>query len=784
MKTKATIPELFEKILSIRQGICLAIAVGGISPLQVHAQAGSADRTLEEIVVSARKRAENLQDVALSVSALGQQEIEAQFATDMRELIYISPNTVLDDTNQGPGGVAAAYIRGIGVSEVEKNFDPAVGVVVDGVFLGTMSGSITRAIDLERVEILRGPQGTLFGRNTIGGVIQLERSRPTLNFGGKIRAGVGDYDATVLDGVLNLGNGDTFGVKLTGSYRNQDEGFFNNVVTGRDDGSSEYVSGGVNLLWLPQDNLELEWTSVIERSDEDANVLLNVGQPGQLFCDAFGWCSPDTNTPVSGDRLNNSQLFDNVVLPDGTDPQFDHNGLSPDDTSFDADTHQLEVRWDINDAFRLDYIGASWETEETVITDWDAVPDLLFHTDRPAEYEQTSHELRLTYDNGERLRGTVGGYLWDSEYEIRLLSWIGFAVPQTLLELPQTTNQSSDSWALFFEGDYDLTDRWTLTAGLRYTEDDKTSTQRGIVPCGQDPSTFPSEYQDVLAACATDFFAPISNSETWEELTPKLALRYALDDDSMLYGLYSVGYRAGGFNGRVDSIETSVTPYDPETVDNIELGYRSSWADNTVIFNATLFHMQYEDKQEEIQQPSPTSGTGQVTRVVNASEATIQGAEFELTWLAAEGLKLRANLGLLDAEYDNFDVDIGTPGNPNIQDFSNLDIRRAPDITFGLSADYHWEWGPGAARLWTSLRFMDEHEVDFANKPELSNDAQTLVDASFTYEWDQWYASLFGRNLTDEDGYQIGFDVAGLWSYAAPRTPRTWGVEVGLRFGD
>ena len=784
MKTKTTILELFEKTLSIRHGICLAVAVGGLSPLPVYAQAGSADRTLEEIVVSARKRAENLQDVALSVSALGQQEIEAQFATDMRELIYISPNTVLDDTNQGPGGVAAAYIRGIGVSEVEKNFDPAVGVVVDGVFLGTMSGSITRAIDLERIEILRGPQGTLFGRNTIGGVIQLERSRPTLNFGGKIRAGVGDYDATVLDGVLNLGNGDTFGVKLTGSYRNQDEGFFNNVVTGRDDGSSEYVSGGVNLLWLPQDNLELEWTSVIESSDEDSNVLLNVGQPGQLFCDAFGWCSPDTNTPVSGDRLNNSQLFDNVVLPDGTDPQFDHNGLSPDDTSFDADTHQLEVRWDINDAFRLDYIGASWETEETVITDWDAVPDLLFHTDRPAEYEQTSHELRLTYDNGERLRGTVGGYLWDSEYEIRLLSWIGFAVPQTLLELPQTTNQSSDSWALFFEGDYDLTDRWTLTAGLRYTEDDKTSTQRGVVPCGQDPSSFPSAYQDVLAACATDFFTPISNSETWEELTPKLALRYALDDDSMLYGLYSVGYRAGGFNGRVDSIETSVTPYDPETVDNLELGYRSSWADNTVVFNATLFHMQYEDKQEEIQQPSPTSGTGQVTRVVNASEATIQGAEFELTWLAAEGLKLRANLGLLDAEYDNFDVDIGTPGNPNIQDFSNLDIRRAPDITFGLSADYHWEWGPGAARLWTSLRFMDEHEVDFANKPELSNDAQTLVDASFTYEWDQWYASLFGRNLTDEDGYQIGFDVAGLWSYAVPRTPRTWGVEVGLRFGD
>lgn len=762
--------------------LTLALTISVVLPAST-VIAAEDEMVLEEIVVTARKREESLQDLALSVSALSQQEIEANFATDVRDLIHMSPNTVIDDTNQGPGGVAAAYIRGIGVSEVEKNFDPAVGVVVDGVFLGTMSGSLTRAIDLERVEVIRGPQGTLFGRNTIGGVVQLERSRPTMTFGGKARISYGDYDTSLIDGVVNFGNEENFGVKLSGTFHEQDEGFFDNIATGRDDGRSEYTSFGVNVLWLPTDGLELEWTSVIEETEEDTNILLNVGQPGQLFCDAFGFCSPSTSTPVTGDRYDNAQVFAGALLPGGIDPGFDHNGLSPSDTTFDADTHQLEVRWELNDSWTLDYIGASWETEEEVISDWDAVPELLFHTDRPAEYEQITHELRFTYDGGGKLRGTVGAYYWDSEYEIRLLSWIGFAIP-SVLELPQFTNQDSESWAVFFEGDYDLTDNLMLTLGARYTEDDKETTQRGVVPCGQAAATFPAAYAGIPALCGANFFTPISNDETWDEFTPKVALTYRASEDQMFYGQYSRGYRAGGFNGRVDAVETAIAPYDPETVDNFEVGYRSQWADRRVTFNATLFHMSYEDKQEEIQQPSATSGTGQVTRVVNASDATIQGAEIELAWLATDGLTIRANLGLLDAEYDKFEVDAGTPGSPIIQDFSDLDFRRAPDVTFGINADYRWSIGEGMGYLWAGMRYLDDHEVDFANKPELTNDSQTLFDASFTYEYQGWYASVFGRNLSDEDGYQIGFDVAGLWSYAAPRAPRTWGVEVGFNFGN
>ncbi len=717
--------------------LVISFALGALiigTPMPAVAQEGA--QAIEEIVVSARKREENIQDVGIAVSALGPEEIENAFARDLRDLVYVSPNLVLDDTAQGPGGVAAAYIRGIGVSEVEKNFDPAVGVVVDGIFLGTMTGGITRAIDLESVEVLRGPQGTLFGRNTIGGVVHLRRSQPTGETGGKIQASYGNYDTMRFQGLLNFGIGDRVAVKLTGALDEQNEGYYDNVNTGRDEGRVDYQSFGANVLLTPSDTVELEYTGQIERTDQDTPPLLNVGQPGQLFCDAFGFCSPDHETPVSGDRWKTTQDL-----------------VGPDDATFDADTHIVELRWDLSDALRLDYIFGSWETEETVLTDWDAVAPELFHTTRPAEYEQTSHELRLTLDDpGSRLRGTAGAYVWDSEYEVRLRSYIGFAVPNLVLDLPQTSAQDSRSWALFFEADYDLTDRLTFNFGGRYTEDEKDTDQMGIVTADA--------------------------SDSWNKFTPKAGLFFRLNDDASVYGTYSVGYRSGGFNGRVDSIETATRPYDEETVTNYEVGLKSDWLGGSLRVNVAAFFMDYEDKQEELQLPSATSGTGQVTLVTNASTAEIYGLEVDTQWLPAPGLSIRANLGLLDAQYDDFEF-LGPAG---LQDLSHLEIRRAPDVTAALSATYEWTAGSGRAWVTFGWRYLGEHEVDFANKPELTNSSQHLVNASANYEVGAVRISAFGRNLAEEDGYGIGFDVAGLWSYAATRAPRTYGLEVSYSF--
>ncbi|MBT4518704.1 MAG: TonB-dependent receptor [Halieaceae bacterium] len=742
----------------------IALSVGAavtLAPPIVVAQSAGA---LEEVLVTARKREENIQNVALSVSAMSKSDIERTFAKDVMDLASISPNLIIDDTAQGPGGVAAIYIRGIGVADVEKNFDPAVGVAVDGIFIGANSGGILKSMDLERLEVLRGPQGTLFGRNTIAGVLNLSRTQPTGEVGGKLRIGVGDYDTTMAEGIFNFPITENVAAKLSGAYRDQDEGYFENVFLGDDDGRIEYRSLAANVLWSASENLELEFTLQREETEQDSPPLLYTGQANSGFCAGFGYCAVSESKPITGDRYEVATGGPGGMITDpfGTpiqDPFFETDRHR--DATFDADTAIVEVRWDISDTYRIDYIYGSWETEEEVINDWDGVPALMYHTTRPAEYNQESHELRLTSASDGPFNWTLGAYLWESDYEIRLRSYIGFRfdlepyLGPGPYDFPQATAQTTDSWAVFFEGDYAFNDQWTLTLGGRYTEDEKTTRQWGVVNTERDPK------------------------ETWNEFTPKVALNYQINDDAMVYALYSVGYRAGGYNGRVNSLEESITPYDPETVDNIELGFKTEWLDNTLRFNGAVFHMDYDDKQEEIHLPSDL-GTGQKTVVTNASTATIQGLELELLAYPAQGLTIRANMGYLDAEYDDFEFFDGF----GMVDNSHLDFRRAPDLTASLSVTYDWTIGAGNAWVQAGVHHLGEHETDFANTPELHNDSQNLVDASINYQFGNAQISLWGRNLTEEDGYTIGYDVAGLWSYASPRAPRTWGVELSYNFGD
>jgi len=806
---------------------------------------------LEEIIVTARKREENLQDVGLSVSAFSKQEIQSMFSTDVRDLVSISPNLVIDDTGQGPGGVASIYIRGIGVSEVEKNFDPAVGVVMDGIYIGTMTGGLQRTLDLERVEVLRGPQGTLFGRNTIGGVVNMERTKPTMETGGKIRAGYGDYDTVDLEGIVNFALGDQVGLKLSGAYRDQGEGYYTSTcdpsvpvsnttppctTNGQDIGQNEYTNYGVNFLWAANDNLEFEYTYDKEETTQDTPSLLNVSQPNNptldnAFCDNFPttgavYCAPSLTTPTSGDRLSTNVVLigPQTTYPNGPGPglgvpgpQVNGFGLGPPgeparDATFDTETHIIEAHWNFADDYRMDFIAGSWETEETVLTDWDGTSEVRFHTDRPAEYEQTTAELRFSNASDGPFNWTVGGYWWDSEYEIRLVSVIGFFGPPILspifriedlgldpIDIPQFTKQTSESWAVFGEADWAINDKWTLTFGGRYTEDTKTTNQSGEVPCGIEPLFGPfvpgldtPEPYDTLCFGADgdpltpggDPNTPVIAEHDWDEFTPRLGIKWNVTDDSMAYFTYSAGYRSGGFNGRVDSIETASTPYNQETVDNFEIGYKSQWRDDSVRFNASIFYMAYDDKQEEIQLPSASSGTGQKTVAVNAADATISGLEMELLFIPAEGWKIRANLGLLDAEYDDFSYDANPGGVPDIVDNSHLDFRRAPDVTGSLSAEYQWPVGQGQMWISGTWHYLGAHEVDFANKPELSNDAQNLVSAAINYEYKNALFSVYGHNLLDEDGYTIGFDVASLWSYAYTRAPRTVGAQVVFRFGE
>jgi iron complex outermembrane receptor protein len=693
---------------------------------------------------------------------LSQTEINQTFARDVRDLAFISPNMIIDDTSQGPGGNAALFIRGVGVADVEKNFEPAVGVTIDGLFIGANSGAILRSIDLAKVEVLRGPQGTLFGRNTIGGMINVERTRPTGELGADFRMGYGDYDTFWLDGVLNFGVTDNLAVKLSGAKNQQNEGYFTNINTGGDEGRVDYQSYGINLLWSATDNLEFEYTYQNEETDQDTPPLVNMAQPDTLFCSAYGLCAESLTTPSSGGRYRVGRLIFEPTTASLSPPPDQIvtsavEDLIPnrDDATFDAETHILEARWQLSDAMLVNYIFGTFETEETIVSNWTAEPVMLFGTDRPAEYEQASHELRLTYAAGENLNFVVGAYLWESEYDIRLRSWITFVVPDTVLDIPQTTHQETDSTAFFFEGDYAFNDAWSLTLGARYTKDEKLSEQRGNL------ST-----------------APDDPEAEWDEVTPKVGVRYRFNDDAMVFGTYSKGYRSGGFNGRVDSQDSARIPYDPEFVDNYEIGFKTEWLDRTLRLNGAIFYMDYKDKQEEIGLRSD-GATGQRISVFNAASATMKGVELELQAVPTDNLSLRANIGYLDSEYDEFTFDNGF----EIVDNSGLEFRRAPEFTGSLDATYTMAIGPGEAWVRGAYHFIGEHFIEQTNAPELANDDQHLLDMSINYAINDVTFSLFGRNLTEEDGWAHGLDVSGLWAYASPRAPRTWGMEVAVKFG-
>ena len=715
---------------------------------------------LEEVVVTARKREENLQDVGLSVSALTQTEIERTFARDIKDLAFISPNLIFDDTSQGPGGNAALYIRGVGVADVEKNFDPAVGVEIDGLFIGANSGAILRSIDLASVEVLRGPQGTLFGRNTIGGTIRVERTRPTGELGGKVRAGYGAYGNYWYDGILNVGITEDLAAKFSLARNNLQDGYFYNVALQEDEGAIDYESYGVNLLWNASETVELEYTYTNEKTDQDTPPLLNVGQPDQLFCSAFNLCAESVTVPSSGDRYRTNRVifepasFGPNPMPPGilvSSP--DGLTLNRDGASFDAETHIVEARWDIADSLRMDYIYGTFETEETIVSNWTADEPMLFGTDRPAEYEQKSHELRFTYDSGGPLKFVAGVYDWYSEYDIRLRSWISFVVPGVILDIPQYTHQETDSQAAFFEADYAFNDQWTLTLGGRYTQDEKLTEQRGNLPADADAS--------------------------WSEFTPRVGARYQLNDDKMLYFTYSKGYRSGGFNGRVDSVESATIPYDPEFLDNYEFGWKTEWADGTLRVNGAIFLMEYEDKQEEIGLPSD-GATGQRISVFNAATATMKGLELQFQSLVSDQLTIGGNFGYLDSEYDEFTFFDGF----QIVDNSGFEFRRAPELTASLYGTYTWDVGDGQVWVRGAYRFIDDLFTEQTNRAELANDQQHYLDLSVNYSINGATFSLFGRNLTDEDALAHGLNVSGLWSYASPVAPRTWGLEVVYNFGE
>ena len=740
-------------------------AVALLHPVDEAKAQGAADEATDSagqgkvIIVTARRRDEALQDTPVSVTAVSTQQLELLVSPDLEQLKGTVPNLIIDPVASGPNGAAIA-IRGVSFEDIEKSFDPAVGVIIDGVYFGSNTGQLTDLFDIESVEVLRGPQGTLFGRNTTGGVINVRRSTPTGKWGATIKGRVGNYgqrgasaviNAPIIEDVVALKIYDNFS-DMSGWVKNLNKG-----VTGPHNKTNNF---GVALLVTPTDNLSLKLT--YDRYDLDSPNNDVVAPTSRTDYDLACRLNPVTGQTLTGIPLDQcNRTNDDLYTTFQDEDTFMHYGQN---------TYIAELEWEVAPDMTLTSITSRMDTTEHGRTDFEASSVTFFSSERSQAYRQWTQEIRLA-GKFSIVDYVVGGYYFKNGYNSRNLTNFG-AFFQALGRPPQAVlipDYDSESIAVFADVDFQLTDKLRVSVGGRYTEDEKSITS--IVP---------------------GFFVG-SGAFKGSKFTPKIIVDYDLTQDIMAYASYSEGYRSGGINGRGATVFSISTTYDPETVEAYELGFKATLFDRRLTFSGAAFHMKYKDKQESVMRlvPAGQGANPQETVTANAASATIKGLEFEMGLQATDALQINATLGILDAKYDSF-VALDAFGVEI--DRSTLDLRRTPDMTGRVGANYTIEFPDGKVTFIGEYIYIDDYHTVINPDPDnpLVNDARGRIDqqnnvnlsATFTKYIEDTEVSLrlYMRNALDDRGLGSATIVPRLFSDGVARPPRLIGAEAVIKF--
>lgn len=697
------------------------------------AQAGRAAILIEEIQVYGTKknRAEQLQDVPVAISAFNESALDARQMTTIEDLSFASPNVSLDQVGTTPG-VQNFSIRGLGTNSSIPSVDPTVGLFMDGVYLGITAGVVVDTFDLESVEVLRGPQGLLFGRNVTGGAVLLRSKRPTGEFGAKAKisyeSGPQYTASAAVEGALAEG-------KLAGKlavYYKDDDGYFDNLVTpDRDVGKQETLMLRPSFVFTPSDALEL--TLIYEHGDLDGD-----GAAGQRAL------SP-----------NPSIVSDNIDTA--------NNEIGFVDIKWDQLT--FETNWDIGPGTLTNIFGYR-QVEQNALSDVDASPLLLFHGDIIIDQDQISNELRYFADLTDQLNMTAGLYYFDQDVYYRENRFLAFGTIIGGLG----GDQAHKNYGAFLSADYRITDQFTLTAGARYTEEKKTANVTRFGLC--DVTTL---------ICAPDF----SDSEKWTNVTPKIGVRWDASDDAMVYAHWTKGFRSGGYNFRTTVPQIfDAGPTDEEKQDSFEVGFKSSWMDRKLVLNGAAFYNDLKDLQRELNVANPIVGVVQGIR--NTADATIKGFELDMVALPISQFAINASVGYLDGSYDDVRFDLSGDGVINDTDL-NLRIARLPEWTYTVGGTFDQELGEfallslrGEYSHRSSTVFTDNN-VGTIPSFDVFNASLSLI--SFD---EQWTLTFYGKNLSDEAIIQQNTPLP-FAQFGAPRLStiqegRRWGLELKFQY--
>lgn len=729
------------KIQTVR-GARRALMLAGVSAIVLAALPAVAQEappaaqqasTLDEVVVTARRREERLQDVPVAVTALSSEALENLQASDIGALEGAVPNLTL---HEGDAANAVVYLRGVGQVDSLAFADPGVGVYVDDVYLGRAQGAFLSVYDVDRIEVLRGPQGTLYGRNTIGGAVKFVSTPLSADWGGRAEGSVGDYG--LVETRISVGGALNEDATLLGKAAvsvSRRDGYSDNAFTGEDDGDKDQIAGRVSAEYRPSDDLSFRLN--IDASQD----------------------RPDTSrTPARATQVLG--LYpDTMADPFKVDADF--NDLN----TLDAFGAALTADWAVSDLWSFKSVTAWRSMDYASHLDLDATPLAVFGVYVDENQHQFSQEFQLTYA-GERLNAVAGVFYFDETD----LTYSGLLGPVISLVTGSINDQHNRSWAAYGQATYDLTERLSLTAGLRYTDEDKdfrrTQTFYG-------PVTAPPERDDP-GLLVTD----IDTSESWDSWSPKLGLDYTVSDDVMAYVSVSRGFKSGGFDGRANDA-SGAAPYDPETLWAYEAGVKSTLMDRRLTANMAVFWNDYTDLQ--LSSFSADGGGGFIALFTNAGAATTRGAELELTARPVPELTLNATVGYLDARYDEYTG----PGGVDISDQRHL--VNAPEWSARLGGVYVADLGVnGSLTLGADASYRSKVYPTVSSSEVLAQDGYTLVDAFVRWSDgdDRLFLQLGGRNLTDERHIEQGFDLSDSLGYqlayfGAPRTVR---LTAGFKF--
>jgi len=766
---------------------------------------------VEEILVTARRREEGIQAVPIPVTALTGDQLKERGVADLSDIDRLTPNMDFQFAGSSRNS-AQVFLRGIGQINWSPPQDPKVGIYVDGVYLGRPQGSVFDLLDVERIEVLRGPQGTLFGRNTTAGLVHVITKKPGETLEATVEGGVGNDDQFRLAGMLNVPLSDTLAARFAVQARRA-EGYVENSATGQDWNDDEGQSVRGTLLWTPRDDVEVQLSVDAQREREHS---------------ALGECT--WGGPATGpESIATGGLpfiayvfgvFDEIRDTCNATDRYRSTENDPDENEVDAFGGTATVRWDLGfgeltsiTAYReLEELNQSWGWGSDTIGTASYLEVQAFDD---TEQDQWSQEVRLAgvgFDG--RLAWVVGGYWFEENafmpLEVPLFRDVPIPTPQqspifyapTPPGFPAPTfgglalatqffgstetgfDSTNSSWAGFFEGTYDITEALSVTAGARYTEDDReyirTQTLRGGVP---DPSL----------VCPDGIPPPgvegrCKQSKTFDELTPRVILSYEVSEDLMVYGGWSKGYSSGGFNQDV-----RMRAYDPEVSKNWEVGVKSAWLDRRLVANLTSFYNTYENQQLTVGRLVAGQPTADL---INAQEATLYGIEGEITYLPNENWMFTGSFGWIDGEYDEFTVQdnlVDADFNPIVvtRDLSDADVIRNAPYTFGVSGAYTARFS-GGNEVTSQVGWF--HRGRTFNTLETLNiskqDAYGLLDARITWQLGNGRTrlSLYGTNLLDKEYYPTAIDLSGgglgtgtVTKYWA--APRRFALELSHDFG-